>query len=302
MQHVQFIVVLALSSFPTARERKASFTLFLGQALLASSMISTNHQKPLSDVRTRLLLGVGATVTTLGALWLWAALSALHERMNATEDRTAKLVHRLAALEAAVLSGKSRDSSRLSASNAEQIGALAERLETQTDRLNDRLDSVEAAMATINGEVHIAEGEYSPQAPPTPSSLAHRLHSAQMSPREEPLADTHSREGGMSEWGTAAADQIAGAFGSGSYFQQYGGQLDTDCRQTQCILEWTIPGMQDFSEHERRGVIGQAHLELMALAAQNAEDVGRVQPIPPRNGDSNTLAIYFQKRDQGTIR
>lgn len=111
----------------------------------------------------------------------------------------------------------------------------------------------------------------------------------------ETLADSHANEAGQSQWGATATDRMNQAFTEEPFFLENGGQLETDCRDTSCKVEWLLPDLGALSEPDHEHLVAMGEYELLTLAARNAENVGRLQTVFSLDGDSPRISVYFKR-------
>lgn len=111
----------------------------------------------------------------------------------------------------------------------------------------------------------------------------------------DPLADEYAREWSQSDWGQSAAEAIEQAIPTHPFFERYGGNFVTDCKETTCRVEWLLPSTDELTERDRAELLSTARYEMLALAATNATDVGQMTTEWALDGPSPRMATVFKR-------
>jgi hypothetical protein len=105
------------------------------------------------------------------------------------------------------------------------------------------------------------------------------------------LADVFSIDKSTSRWGEETVPRVKEAYLSEPWFNQYGGDIKTECRQSTCKVEWVVPKLEPDDQP-----FGLAELELMAAATRNADQVGRVETGRRIEDGQTIISVYLQRR------
>ena len=229
---------------------------------------------------TLILLGTTATAA------LGLALLSLSSQRHLTQE-TRSLSNRVGSLETSLREIKGASSDRNGPGPANAARAAWHQAFIP---LQDRLDQIDQEIALLwqrtpeSGPA--AEREEPPaetappRAPPAPVRAVYDQYSSQLT---------------TSDWGSDSARRIGTAFQSHRFFSLYGGDLETDCRETACRITWNLPDPEAFGAAERDRLLSMAQAELSALAAQNSSEIGRLETEWDVSGAAPRLSLYFHR-------
>jgi hypothetical protein len=240
------------------------------------------------------LFTLGAIATFLVTTLAFITLGIFDESEKQSRFPSEDLVQmkaRLAALEAAT--GDARSSINIghkvsandrgqAISSAEHKAALA-----RIDLIEKRLALLESGAGSIDNRSDIREADIPKR------SLAEVAAESRVDASSNTLAVSHVAETGQSQWGSEAATSIRGAFVVEPFFAEAGGQLDVDCRQSSCKLQWWLPGLAGQSQEEYYRLVSLGEYELLKLAARNAQDVGQLETVWGLEESSPHISILF---------
>jgi hypothetical protein len=117
------------------------------------------------------------------------------------------------------------------------------------------------------------------------------------------LETAHSEQATASDWGERSQQSLADAF-YGEYTQRpfyddYGGNISADCRETICRVTWTFPAtVNGMTDEERADMAQRGSFELMSLAGIVPEG-GSVRTVSNLSGDSPSISVLIERNSGG---
>jgi hypothetical protein len=106
---------------------------------------------------------------------------------------------------------------------------------------------------------------------------------------------THASESGVSPWAEQTAFAVENQYASAPFFGRFGGDLSTDCRQTTCKLEWSMPPAESLAPEDADMIRSFAHYELAALAAAEGRPLGQFDIEWDTSGATPSVAVYLRQ-------
>lgn len=244
-----------------------------------------------------------AAVVALTIAIAWSAIDhlVLQSRASSRSDHAADIGARVAALEhrvsdIAALVGNATKGTRDLAPAYDPPGSFEETVA----QIEGRMSALERQVAELDEAGRLAAAF-------PPASLVDELAEEQFAadepanpPGRLPLQDAFASEAGSSDWAQSTFDAVTKAhvtdFMNGSFYAEYGGQLEADCRETVCRVDLTFEtAAAQLGSTEISEMLALAELELLGLTG-HAAGVGRITTAQ-HAGATPGITMFFDRRE-----
>ena len=101
---------------------------------------------------------------------------------------------------------------------------------------------------------------------------------------------------GQSDWGEAMEESITWAHANADFFNEHGGFIDLECRQSRCSIGWTLPDDSSYTQDELDRLLTIGRYELMAVAAAGNSTIGQMQWRSQNDNSTEHIELYFTRK------